>query len=268
MRASETLLHGSNGSSVPAYEAMPHGRARSALVVLHDDFGLDEHSRESTRLLAVEGYHVVCPNLLHRMGGEVAPYGRTEDARAAPNAFSDADALVDLSTCLEYLTGAGPWTPDETGVLGYGIGGRYAFLAAVGLRVATCVSMCPSGLTAASTPPGSRSLTALAGELQVPWLGIFASSDERTPPEEIANLELALAAARLDVFTQVVRYERADGGFFSDRRATYSLEPAFDSWQRILEWFDRRVAPRSTPYHAAWLRQQKEIASLTSRAAG
>jgi carboxymethylenebutenolidase len=261
MHASDISIDGPELGAVPAYEARPDS-PRSAVVLLHEDFGLDEYAREAARILAVDGYHVVCPNLFHRTGGDVFPYGRPEVTNAAVDAVVDDAALDDVSSCLEHLHGHA-WTPEQIGIVGYGIGGRYAFLAATAPepRVATGISVCPSGLTAGSPPAGSLPLVSFVGRLRAPWLGVFGLSDPRTPPADIAQLERAIDDAKLDVHTQIVRYQRADRGFFSDRRTTYSHEAADDAWQRVLEWLGRQVAPRPTELHAAWLLRSRRAPS-------
>jgi carboxymethylenebutenolidase len=243
-------------SAMTAYEVVPEGRARSAVLLLHEEFGLDEYTRQVARRLGIEGYHVIVPNLFHRTGGESVPYGQPEQVRAHIAVLSDAGVLSDVDASLAYLRHAGEWDDDQIGALGFGLGGRFALAAALRHDFGAAVSMCPTGVVSPSPSGHFATLDDQLGDLGAPWLAIFGASDSLTPLEDVVSLRRALDGAGSDVFTQVVRYRNAGHGFYCDMRATYAQEAAFDSWQRTLEWFEKRVAQRPSPYQAAWLAVQ------------
>src|SRR5205085_4671466 len=61
------------------YEARPADRARAAVIVVQEAFGVNPHIQDVTRRTAAAGYHAVAPEFFHRSGaGAVVEYGKFE----------------------------------------------------------------------------------------------------------------------------------------------------------------------------------------------
>src|SRR4051812_31571596 len=61
-----TELRSSDGFSFPAYVAQPSGKARGAVVVLQEIFGVNSHIRSVADGYAKDGYLAVAPSTFHR----------------------------------------------------------------------------------------------------------------------------------------------------------------------------------------------------------
>ncbi len=214
------------------------GESRRAVVVVQEAFGVNEHIEDVTRRLAAAGYHAVAPHLFHRSGGGTISYDRYDLVAPHLAAMSDEGLLVDLDATLEHVSGAG-FAPERTGLVGFCMGGRVSFLAAVERPLGAAVGFYGGGILKGRSerlrPLGER-----AGELETPWLGLFGDEDPSIPVEEVEELRRLLAGAPVE--SEIVRYPGAGHGFHCDRRDSYHEPSARDAWERTLEWFDRFLA--------------------------
>ena len=72
----ETVHYPSGSASIEAYLARPKvGSRHAAVLVVHDDLGLNDAVRGTTRLFAQAGFLALAPNLLSRSTGAPAPGG-------------------------------------------------------------------------------------------------------------------------------------------------------------------------------------------------
>jgi carboxymethylenebutenolidase len=72
----ETVRYPSGNASIEAYLARPRiGGKHAAVLVVHDDLGLNDAVRGTTRLFAQAGFLALAPNLLSRSAGAPAPGG-------------------------------------------------------------------------------------------------------------------------------------------------------------------------------------------------
>jgi carboxymethylenebutenolidase len=60
-------LTAEDGHKLSAYQAMPKGTARGALVVIQEIFGVNHHIKSVTDRFAAEGYLSIAPALFDRV---------------------------------------------------------------------------------------------------------------------------------------------------------------------------------------------------------
>src|SRR6266542_6811998 len=78
-----------DGASIGAYVTRPKGDGRRpAVIVVGDNWALDDHNRDIGRRLAKAGYVAIVPDVLSRVGGTSSFAGREEVAKAV-NQLSD-----------------------------------------------------------------------------------------------------------------------------------------------------------------------------------
>ena len=114
-------LTSSDGFSFPAYVAEPAGKARGAVVVLQEIFGVNSHIRAVVDGYAAEGYLAVAPATFHRVKQGVE-LGYTGDDM---NAGRDLKAAVEAG----YRVGGGLCRTRRQGRCGGLLLGRPADLA-------------------------------------------------------------------------------------------------------------------------------------------
>jgi carboxymethylenebutenolidase len=135
----DLTLTASDGHRLGAWRADPEGKARGAIVVIQEIFGVNHHIRSICDRLAAIGYVAIAPALFDRSQRDFqCGYSAPEIERArAFIAAPEWDAyLRDAEAARQEVSGIG-----KVGIVGFCLGGSVAFLAAVrlaGFAVASC----------------------------------------------------------------------------------------------------------------------------------
>ncbi|WP_427015705.1 dienelactone hydrolase family protein [Pseudarthrobacter sp. P1] len=243
---------------VPAYVKGPagwrHGRhavtvpLKGGLIVLHEVWGLVDHTKDVADRFAAEGYLVVAPDLLGGVGpapklvaelqgkmhdpktrAEIQPQLRELMAPMQAPGFGEK-TLAGVRACFDYLSGIDA-VAGLIGITGFCFGGSYSFsLAVAEPRLKAAVPFYGHG---DFTPEQLRGITA-------PILAFYGEKDERLM-SSLPALRSAMAEAGVD-FTAVV-YPDASHAFFNDTNEwTYREEDSDDAWSRTLEFFADKLA--------------------------
>jgi len=234
--ATTAMLRTDDGE-MALYDVEPEGRARAAVVVVQEAFGVNDHIEDVTRRFAAVGYRAVAPHLFYRTGDPVLDYGNIEKLMPHFQALTQEGILADLEACFGYLASAG-WTLRQTGIVGFCMGGTVSFLAAARKALGAGVTFYGGGVTEGRF--GMPSMVELAPGLETPWLGLYGDQDQGIPVEQVESLREALSTA--PVPTEIVRYSGAGHGFHCDARDSYHEASAKDAWRRTLSWFDEYLA--------------------------
>ena len=227
------------------YLAHPGAGSQPGVVMIHDVWGLSDHTRDLARRLAAEGFGVLALDL-YRREREV----RIDNPGRWMRELSDPQVLSDVQAGVAYLTQHPATAGQGIGVVGFCMGGMYALLAAC-----TCTGLSASvayygllshahgilhdetGLDPARKP--RQPLDAVV-DLACPLLGLFGDRDEFVPMADIEALHERLSAARHPA--EVVIYEDAGHAFMNDTRPdAYRPETAKLAWARMLAFFGEHL---------------------------
>ncbi len=226
--------------------AHPGGGPHPGVVMIHDVWGLSDHTRDLARRLADEGFGVLALDLYRRLSD-----WKIENPGAWMRDLSDPQVLADVQAGVEFL-GADPATAGRgVGVVGFCMGGTYALLAACGVRsLAASVPFygllshehgllhAEEGLDPARKP--RQPLDAVA-DLACPVLAFFGDEDEFVPRADVDLLAERLAASAHE--TDVVVYPGAGHAFMNDTRPdAYRPELAARAWPRMVEFLRKHLA--------------------------
>lgn len=207
--------------------AAPAGKAKAAVLVIHENRGLTPHFHDLVGRLAAQGYAALCVDLLSEEGGTaslVDPAG----APTALGAASEARLLGDLGAGIDELGRRAPGV--KVGAVGFCFGGAMAWkLVQEGEpRLAAVV---PFYGPVPDPADFTRSKAAV--------LGVYGALDDRVNASR-DRAEAALTAAGL--VHEIHTYDGADHGFFNDTGARYNPQAAAAAWTALLAWFDRHLA--------------------------
>jgi carboxymethylenebutenolidase len=220
--------------------ATPDSGVHPGIVLIHDVWGVTEHTRDLAQRLAGEGYGVLALDL-YRREASVAIKNPGEWMRA----LSDPLAEGDVQASVDFLGRHAATSGQKVGVIGFCMGGMYALLAASSCRGLSAavpfygilshrhgLLFSEEGLDPVSKP--REPLDAVAG-LSCPLLGIFGGRDEFVPMSDIEDLERRLAAT--DHATEVAVYPEAGHAFLNDTREdAFRSEDAGHAWSRMLDF--------------------------------
>ena len=235
-------------SDVSAYRADPEGTPRGGLVLIHEIWGLVDHIKNLADRFAAEGYLVVAPDILSRIGIEpdvgldlfsrmlspdeatrleVQPKLRELLAPSRSPEYA-ADAITSLKSVVDYLEEQ-PGVDGRIAVTGYCFGGTYSFaLAAADPRIS-------AALPWYGTAPSPESM----GSIACPVLALYGGVDEALI-SALPDVTRSMADAGVDFTSHV--YDGAKHAFFNDTSINYDPAAAADAWPRALSFLERSLA--------------------------
>ncbi|HEX2829026.1 MAG TPA: dienelactone hydrolase family protein [Burkholderiales bacterium] len=215
-------LTAADGHKFSAYVAEPQGKARGALVVVMEIFGVNSHIKKVTDEYAAEGYLAIAPAFFDRVQrGLDVGYSppEIEQARALMQKMSFNDALKDAEAARKQVESAG-----KVGILGYCWGGAMSFKAACNL----------DGLACAVAYYGGAIPSMINEKPRCPVLFHWGETDHSIP------LEKAREVASVHKDRQHYFYP-AGHGFNCDQRGSYDAESAKIAKGRSLEFLHKHV---------------------------
>jgi carboxymethylenebutenolidase len=195
-----------------------------AILVIHENRGLNPHIEDITRRLALENFMAFAPDALFPLGG----YPGTEDeARALFPKLDQAKTREDFVSAVQWLMKR-PDSTGKAGVVGFCYGGAMANILAT--RVPTLAASVPFY----GTSPAPEEVA----KIKAPLLIHFAENDPRVnasfPP-----YEEALKANKVNY--QAFTYPGTQHGFNNDTTPRYDPEAAKLAWTRTLEFFNKHL---------------------------
>ena len=215
--------------TIKAYVAkpvmQPAGGRLPAVLVVHENRGLNPHIEDITRRLALEGYLAFAPDMLTPLGG----YPGDEDkARALFAQLDQAKCREDFVTAYDVLK-ARPECNGKVGVVGFCYGGGIAHMLAT--RVPTLAAAVPFY---GNHPPAED-----AAWVKAPLLIHFAAVDERINAAWPAyEKELKAADVRYTAHT----YPGTQHGFNNDTTPRFDAAAAQLAWGRTLDFFKAHLS--------------------------
>jgi carboxymethylenebutenolidase len=202
---------------------MPRGSGPfPAIVVVHEDFGLNDWMKEQAARLSAKGYAILAVDLYR---GEVV--GNVLDAHIMDRGLPEERALADLKAAVDYLGSRPDVRADHLGIIGWDSGGGYALDAAIKDKRLKTAVLCYGRLTTDAT---------LLEPLNASVLGIFAGKDEGISADTIEQFRNAMETAGKRVAGLHV-YAGCRHGFMNAAALTkptaVETEALADAWQKI-----------------------------------
>ncbi|GAB2887686.1 dienelactone hydrolase family protein [Uliginosibacterium flavum] len=217
----------SEAGSINGYLAAPKGAAGKlpAVIVIHENRGLNPHIEDITRRLALAGYLALGVDYLSLLGGTPADEDKARDM------FTKVDAktigAISLGA-LKFLK-AHAQSTGKVGVVGFCWGG-----AAVN-QLATLAPDLNAGVAFYGMQPKAEEVPKIKAPLQLHYAGL----DERLNAG-IAAYEAALKAAGKPY--ELYMYDGANHAFNNDTNAArYNEAAAKLAWQRSLDFLKRNL---------------------------
>lgn len=212
------------GSKITGYLARPKGgQKHPAVIVIHENRGLNPHIEDVARRLAVEGFLALAPDLLSPLGGTPPDPDKAVELIGKLDA---AETIARLAATVPFLAKHAEST-GAVGVVGFCWGGGMANrLAAAGTALGAGVPYYGTQLPAADVP-----------KISAPLLLHYASLDQRINAG-IADYEAALKANNKTY--ELHMYEGANHAFNNDTNAArYNKEAATLAWSRTVSFLKK-----------------------------
>ena len=199
--------------------------AQGAVLVIHENRGLNPYIEDVARRLAKAGYIAFAPDVLWPLGGYP---GNDDDGRTMQRSLDAGKIMADLKAAAlwlkQYSGGNG-----RLGVVGFCFGGAMAGLLAAEL---------PDAVNAAvpfyGSPPPADKISAI----KAPLLVQLGELDERVNAQW-PEAEKLLRQHNINY--QIARYAGCQHGFHNDSTPRYNAAMAEQAWQRTLQFFNSHL---------------------------
>lgn len=230
LESGEVKYPSTDGASISGYLTRPKKAGRGpAIIVIHQQTGINDYIRDVARRLAKAGYVALAPDLLSRQGGTASL--PTPASRAAGIGKLDEETLTkDLTGAVNYLKGQSFVRANRIGVVGFCWGGGNVLLIATRNR-----DLAASVVFYGDNPSNLDDVKNIAG----PVLGLYGEEDKRITS---AVPKLAEAMKKHGKSFEYKVYPGAKHAFHEDSRPErYHAEAAKDAWNRALEFFKKQL---------------------------
>ena len=225
---SETIqLTSSDGFVFPAYVARPAGKAKGAVVVLQEIFGVNSHIRSVADGYAEKGYLAVAPATFHRVQQGVDLGYTAEDIQSGAALKARVEALPapgvmpDIEAAIKYAAQAG-----KVGMTGYCWGGLLAWRSACLLDGLAAVAPYYGGGMTEGMEPDRKPLC--------PVLCHFGDKDQHITIDTVEAFKKAQPRVEVQIY-------HADHGFNCEQRGSYDAPSAKLARERTLAFFAQHV---------------------------
>ena len=263
--AGEVIAFEGESGLIPAYIARPPtDTPRPGLVVIHEIFGLVDHTKDVANRFAAEGFVAMAPNLfgspelatvltpakvraaqqfLSKLprrdpvlaGQELAKLPPEEQVAIAPTIAKllgglPKDRLArDLVAAVSFLRSQPFVRGDRIGSVGFCFGGAMSLRLACEADLAACV------VFYGENPSPIEKVKDIRGAV----LGLYGADDARINAG-LGDLAKAMAEHKKDFEMRL--YPGAGHAFFNDANPTaYRKEAAADAWDRVLRFYRRTL---------------------------
>src|SRR5687768_11408771 len=218
---------GGNGEQMRGYLAQPSGQGPfPAVLVIHENRGLNPYIEDVARRAAVEGFVALAPDGLAPLGGYP---GNDDDGRALQAKLDQAKLRTDMLNSAKFLK-AHKLSTGKLGATGFCWGGGTVNYLAVALG---------PDLHAAAPFYGAAAETAGVAKIKAPILAHLAENDARIN-EMYPSFEQALKAA--SVRHEIHVYPGTQHGFHNDSTPRYNEAAAKLAWQRTVAFFKKNLS--------------------------
>jgi carboxymethylenebutenolidase len=208
-----------DGHHFTAYEAGSPEEG-IALVLIQEIFGVNHHIRSVADAFAKEGFYVVAPALFDRIQEGVDLDATAPEhvalARGYATRLEEAKAILDLAATVGYVRAKTGHA--KVGVVGFCLGGVYAWLSATRLQVDAAVGYY-----------GSKISQYVEERPRCPVILHFGNRDRAIPESDVTRIVQAQPDVPVFMYDAGHAFNRAGG-------PNYSAEAATVAWSRSVKF--------------------------------
>jgi carboxymethylenebutenolidase len=223
-----------DNSSMPLYLSVPESGGRvPGIVVVHGQSGLENFIKNTTHMLALQGYVAIAPNLYHRDGPDCKDDNPTRKSR-----LRDPSIIRDIEGAIGFLKNHKRVDSGKLGIVGFCMGGRLVYLMSAaskdlkaGVMFYGSGTMVPFG---ESPTPFDRTR-----EINCPIQGHFGAEDKNPSPEDMRKLDAELT--KFGKAHEFHSYAGAAHAFANTGSSNYRPHAAALSWPKATEFFSRHL---------------------------
>ncbi len=219
---------GATGEVIGFLARPKSGKKFPAVIIIHENRGLQPHIQDVTRRMAKEGFLALAPDALSPLGG--TPENDPDKAGAIMRELNSEQTTKDFVAAVKYLK-TNPLTTGKVGCTGFCWGGAMTNQVAVNAP----------DLDAAVPYYGSQPTAEQVAMINAPIMAHYGGDDARINAG-IPAFEEALKKNNKEY--QIFIYEGAQHAFNNDSNpARYNEQAAKLAWSRTVEFFKEKLSP-------------------------
>jgi len=224
---SEFITYPGASGEVTALLSRPKGETKlPAVIVIHENKGLQPHIQEVNKRMAKEGFLAIAPDALSPLGG--TPKEDVDAARTKMRELDGAQTTKDFVAAVKYLN-THPLSSGKVGCTGFCWGGAMTNQVAVNAP----------DLDAAVPYYGRQPAAEDVPKIKASVMAHYAGEDERINAG-IEAFEKSLKEAGIEY--QIFVYEGAQHAFNNDSNPSrYHKEAAQLAWKRTIGFFKEKL---------------------------
>ena len=212
-------------SSAAASSSSIAGDKLPAVVMIHENRGLNEHIKMMADTLAKEGYVVLAVDLFN---GQVASNQEVAGQLSGAVRENPTEAIANLRAAVRYLASLDNVNASQISSLGWCFGGQQSLQLALNTEPKYPLSSTIIYYGRLVSDPDELS------KIKWPVLGIFGDQDDSIPVENVINFESALDS--LGIPNEIYVYEGVGHAFANPSRDSYAPEQTADAWNKTLSF--------------------------------
>ncbi len=223
----ERVTYAGDGSEMKAYVARPKQEGKCpAVIVIHENRGLNPHIEDVTRRVGLAGYIGIAPDALSPQGGTPED---ADKAREMIQAIDQAKNLNNFVKAIDYARSRKDCT-GKTGVVGFCWGGRMTN------QLAVNAPSIDAAVAYYGSQPAAESVPRIKAAVQLHYGSLDERINAGIPAYEEA---LKKAGTRYELYM----YEGAQHAFNNDTAPTrYNDAAAKLAWDRTLAFFKKYLS--------------------------
>lgn len=211
-------------SAAPSSSSLS-GNKLPAVVMIHENRGLNEHIKMMADTLAKEGYVVLAVDLFN---GQVASNQEVAGQLSGAVRENPTEAIANLRAAVRYLASLEKVDASQISSLGWCFGGQQSLQLALNTEAKYPLSSTIIYYGRLVSDPDELS------KIKWPVLGIFGDQDDSIPVENVTNFESALDS--LGIPNEIYVYEGVGHAFANPSRDSYAPEQTADAWNKTLSF--------------------------------
>jgi carboxymethylenebutenolidase len=225
------------GSDIGAVRALPRFKGkRPAVIILHERYGIDQHTKDLTVKLAQAGFVGLAPDLFHRFDGDrkALQKGKVRvDLR-------DDEALDDLNEAVDYLKRLDAVDDARIGIIGVCQTGRQPLLLAANRTDIAGVVVLYGAIGGKEWLGNELRPTPvedLIKQVSCPVLGVFGEADHIISVDDVIKFRGCLEQGKKNYHVRL--YRDAPHGWLNDTMpGRYRKEAAKDAWSLMMSFLE------------------------------
>ena len=229
------------GKGISAVRTLPRAAGkRPAVIILHERYGIDQHTKDLTVKLAQAGFVGFAPDLFHRFTGDRKAVLRGEQRVD----LTDAGALADLNAAVDYLKRLKQVDPNKIGIIGVCQTGRQPVLLAAqrdDIAGAVVLYGAIGGREWLGNDLRPTPIEELTAQVNCPVLGIFGEADHIISVDDVVRFRNCLEKSKKNFHVRI--YANAPHGWLNDTMpGRYRKEAANDAWKLMMTFLKKCFA--------------------------